>query len=78
MKIQQIYFVPPQNVTKIFRTHPAPLGHNYCNPPTMHCGTGPLISVPNDLQRRWTTVCVSATQLCVLHLNMHALMLSKH
>ena len=69
MKIQQIFFVPPQKGAKIFRT-PPPLGLNYCNPPAVHCGTGPLISVPNDLQRRWTTFCVSAIQLCVLHSNM--------
>ena len=67
MKIQQIFFVPPQKMAKIFRT--PPLGLNYCNPPTIHGGVRPLISAPNDLLRRWTTFCVSAIQLCVLHSN---------
>ena len=68
MKILQIFFVPPQKVAKIFRT--PPLGLNYCNPLTIHCDTVLLISVPNELQRRWTTVCVSAIQLRLLHLDM--------
>ena len=68
MKLQQIFFVPPQKGAKIFRT--PPLGLNYCNPLTIHCGTGPLISVSNDHLMRWTTVYVSDIQLCALHSNM--------
>ena len=72
-------FIPHENTINIFRTpsksgenfsSPPPLGLNYYNPPTVHCGTGLLISVPNDLQRKWTTICVSAIQLCVLHSDM--------
>ena len=65
-----IFPTPSQSGKHISYPNPHHLGFNYCNPPTAHCGTGLLISVLNDIQRRWTTVYVSAIRLCALHSDM--------